>query len=145
MQTHQTTIPFEVRSTRGVMTFGEVYAAVQGTVWMNAQWQLGSGNVLETFADLQDYRDETGLLIIKKKGLSDEDPRWPEPDEYTNEVPTLEEATGAPAPNTVSGLDRSHPHLGRLDLTVAHRLRAALFRWQRSSASRPRGQRWRRS
>ena len=108
VQTNSPSTPFEVRSTRGVMTFGEVYSAVQGTVWLNGRILLGPDNVWEGFEEQRDYRDDTGLRVVMKNGLClDEDMRWPEPNEYTNEVPTLEEATGAPAPNTVSGLDAS--------------------------------------
>ena len=109
VQTNTTSIPFEVRSTRGVLTFGEVYRAVQGTVWLNGAMLLGPDNVWEGFDEQRDYREDTGLRVEKSTG------RWAT---YTDNVPTLEQATGAPAPNTVSGIRYrySHPHSGRSQL-----------------------------
>ena len=129
VQTNTTSIPFEVKSTRGVMTFGEVYSAVQGTVWLNGAMLLGPDNVWEGFDEQRDYREDTGLRVEKSTG------RWAT---YTDNVPTLEQATGAPAPNTVSD-HSSCPRLAGDYSCVVLRLRAALFRWQRSSASRLRG------
>ena len=99
VQTNTTSIPFEVRSTRGVLTFGEVYRAVQGTVWLNGAMLLGPNNVWEGFDEQRDYRDDTGLCVQLSRRRS----------KLTNDVPTLEQATGSPAPNTVSGTRYSPP------------------------------------
>ena len=49
------TIPFEVRSTRGVLTQGEVFRAIQSTVWLNHGWS--NTIYFEGFTTVRDYRD----------------------------------------------------------------------------------------
>ena len=61
--THNTTVVFEVRSARGVLTLGQVYRAIQGTVWVNHSWYRTL--YFEGFHEAKsDYRFEVTLPTV---------------------------------------------------------------------------------
>ena len=57
VSTHRLTVPFEVRSARGVLTLAEVYHGIQGAIWMNHTWACGHV-FFEGIREVHDYREE---------------------------------------------------------------------------------------
>jgi hypothetical protein len=97
--THNTTVVFEVRSARGVLTLGQVYRAIQGTVWVNHSWYRTL--YFEGFHEAKsDYRFDSANRVWGSAN------REGKPDRFGSvrtEWPTLIEATGAPSPPGAAG------------------------------------------
>ena len=64
---HKLTVPFEVRSARGVLTLAEVYHGIQGAIWMNHTWACGHV-FFEGIREVHDYREEQPTPYPPYKG-----------------------------------------------------------------------------
>lgn len=114
IHTSKNTIVFEVRSARGVLTVGEVYRAIQGTVWMNHQWYKTLFH--EGFEQVRfDYRTQ----------------------DAGSDEPTLEAASGAPSADGPIGGRVSAQELKRLEdagATIVGSQRCAKYGWYKSTS-----------